>query len=138
MGRNSANKLKTDFDLQMKNFTSSGILTRSLLKCLWAEREFTEETYEKMEELLQMLDLCYKETIPLGNGDKKIMFRFPWFLQDADEKYNQYVTTQWGSNVPFTMLQYTICYQFSHRIPSTIYERFCVRLQRHLQPGFCI
>ncbi len=35
-------------------------------------------------------------------------------------------------------MQYKICYQFSHRIPSTIYERFCARLQRHLEPGVCI
>ncbi len=64
-------QLKTDFDLQMTNFTASGILTRPLLKCLWAERELDEEIYEKMEELLQMLDLCYKESIQLGSGDQE-------------------------------------------------------------------
>ena len=41
----------------------------------------------------------------------------------------------WPEKLPLGALQYTLTYCFCHRIPSVIYERFCVRLQRHLQRG---
>ena len=46
-----------------------------------------------------------------------------------------FLKTLWPEKLPTNTLQYTLTYCFCHRIPDGIYERFCVRLQRHLQTG---
>ncbi len=124
--------MKNEFQIQLANFIDTGILTKPLLQCLWHEMEFTRETHRKMEDLLHMLDLCYVETC-----NNEMLFRFPWFLQKTHVQHTNFIRSNWQHEIPKGMLQYNIYYQFFHTIPSTIYERFCVRLQRHLEPGKC-
>ncbi len=124
---------KSEFDPQLRSFADSGILKRPLLKCLWAGMRFSEGLFLKMEELLRMLDLCYVFS-DVSNPQEEILLRFPWFLPPADEGYHQFIKQRWPGKMPENMLQYSIFYEFFHRIPSPIYERFCVRLHRHLIP----
>ena len=58
--------------------------------------------------------------------------RLPWFVQDENMDF---LKDLWPEKLLSNTLQYTFTYCFCHRIPGVIYERFCVRLQRHLQTG---
>ena len=80
-----------------------------------------------MVEILTMLDICFVD------GEKQDdMLRLPWFVQDEGMNF---LKNLWAQKLPPNTLQYTLTYCFCHRIPGVIYERFCVRLQRHLQAG---
>ena len=74
-----------------------------------------------------MLDLCYGS----DESTNSIMW-LPWFIQNEDMRF---LKDLWPDKLPPGTLQYTLTYCFCHRIPGSIYERFCVRLQRHLQKG---
>ena len=77
--------------------------------------------------MLTMLDLCYNDSESLDSR-----LRLPWFVQDENMDF---LKDLWPEKLPSNALQYTLSYCFCHQIPGVIYERFCVRLQRHLQRG---
>ncbi len=125
---------ESEFKSQLLSFVASGLLQRSLLKCLWSSMKFSSRLFLKMEELLRMLQLCYVVS-DVSDPSQEILMRFPWFLPQPDENHQQFINQQWPENVPERMLQYNIFYKFFHRVPSSIYERFCVKLHRQLLPG---
>ena len=116
------------FDDQVKTFVQTGILGMELLQCIWESLNFNKESFESMIDVLTMLDLCYKSS---SENEEKL--RFPWFVLREDVE--NVLEKQWPTQLPLDTLQYTLTYCFCHKIPGTIYERFCVRLQHHLQPG---
>ena len=118
---------KSKFQHEVTRFTQTGILNPLLLKCIWKKFEFSQDVFETMVEMLTMLDLCYID----GQGTNG-MLRMPWFVQDEDMSF---LHDFWPKKLPPGMLQYTLTYCFCHWIPGVIYERFCVRLQRHLPAG---
>ena len=118
---------KSNFQDEVTRFTQTGILNTLLLRYIWKEFNFSQEVFDTMVEMLTMLDLCYKD----GESPDS-MLRLPWFIQDENMDL---IKDLWPEKLPSNTLQYTLTYCFCHRIPGVIYERFCVRLQRHLQAG---
>ena len=118
---------KSKFQEEVTSFIQTGILNPLLLRCIWKEFEFSEEVFNTMVEILTMFDLCYSD----GESPDS-MLRLPWFVQDEDTTF---LVNLWPTKLPLGTIQYTLTYCFCHRIPGVIYERFCVRLQRHLQRG---
>ena len=118
---------KSNFLDEIRRFTQTGIFNPVLLRCIWKEFEFSQEVFDTMVEMLKMLDLCY-----VDEQGPDHMFRLPWFVQDAEMEF---LAELWPKKLPPNTLQYTLTYCFCHRIPGVIYERFCVRLQHHLQKG---
>ena len=118
---------KSQFQVDLTRFTHIGILKPAMLKCLWKKFNFSEEIFNTMVEILAMLELCY-----IDDQGPECMLRLPWFVQDEDVRF---LKEMWPEKLPSNTLQYTLTYHFCHRIPGVIYERFCVRLQRHLQAG---
>ena len=119
--------LKSKFQEEVISFTQTGILNPLLLRCIWNKFDFRQEIFDTMVEMLTMLDLCYKD----GKSPENRL-RLPWFVQDENMNF---LEDLWPEKLPPSTLQYTLTYCFCHRIPGVIYERFCVRLQRHLQTG---
>ena len=119
---------RTKFQDAVTRFIQTGILSPMLLKCIWKELELSQDMlFNTMVEMLTMLDLCYSD-----RQSPDCMLRLPWFVQDKDMST---INDLWPGKPPPETLQYTFTYCFCHRIPGVIYERFCVRLQRHLQKG---
>ena len=118
---------KSNFQAEVTRFIKTGIFSPQLLTCVWQEFKFSQGELETMVEMLTMLDICFIDGENQGN-----MLRIPWFIQDENMNF---LTTLWAQKLPWKTLQYTLTYCFCHRIPGVIYERFCVRLQRHLQAG---
>ena len=120
-------KFKSKFLDDVRRFTQTGIFDPLLLRCIWKQFEFSQEVFDTMIEMLTMLDLCYRD-----EQSSDSMLRLPWFIQETDMSF---LNNMWPEKLPQGALQYTLTYCFCHRIPGVIYERFCVRLQRHLQRG---
>ena len=118
---------KSNFQEEVTSFTQTGILNPLLLRCIWNKFEFSQKLFDTMVEMLTMLDLCYSD----GESPDSLL-RLPWFIQDEDMSF---LINLWPKKLPLGTIQYTVTYCFCHRIPGVIYERFCVRLQRHLQTG---
>ena len=118
---------KSQFHVDLTKFTQTGILNPVLLKCLWRKFNFCEEIFNTMVEILTMLELCY-----IDEQGPESMLRLPWFVQNEDMGF---LKNLWSEKLAPKTLQYTLTYCFCHRIPGVLYERFCVRLQRHLQAG---
>ena len=119
--------LKSNFEYEVTRFTQTGILSSLLLRYIWKEFDFSQELFDTMLEMLTMLDLCYKDS-----QSPNSTLRIPWFVQDENMNFLQDL---WPEKLPCNTLQYTLTFCFCHRIPGVIYERFCVRLQRHLLTG---
>ena len=118
---------KTEFDMQLKVFMQTGNLNSMLLRCFLEKFNFTPKTFDTMIELLVMFELCYKSTEP-----EETILRFPWFMQNGG---GDFLANEWSKCPSPSSLQFSLHYCFCHRIPGMIYERFCVRLQHHLQRG---
>ena len=118
---------KSKFREEVTSFTQTGILNPLLLRCIWNKFDFSKEIFDTMVETLRILDLCYSDGQDTGR-----MLRLPWFVQDEDMSF---LINLWPEKIPPDKIQYTLTYCFCHRIPGVIYERFCVRLQKHLQTG---
>ena len=119
--------LRCNFQDEVTRFTQTGILSPLLLRCIWKEFNFDQKIFDTMVEMLTMLDLCYRD-----EQSSDSMLRLPWYIQETDMSF---LNSMRPENLPQGVLQYTLTYCFCHRIPGVIYERFCVRLQRHLQRG---
>ena len=70
---------KSKFQDELTRFTHTGILSSSLLRCIWNKFDFNQEVFDTMVEMLTMLDLCYRD-----EQDPNSMLRLPWFVQDED------------------------------------------------------
>ena len=116
---------RSKFEAEVRRFVQNGILNPVLLRCIWKKFEFTLEVFDTMVDILTMLDLCYRD-------EQSSELRLPWFVQNGDMDF---LEDLWPETLPPNILQYTFTYCFCHRIPGVIFERFCVRLQRHLQTG---
>ena len=132
---------KTAFDTELAAFHKTGILSKNLLKCIWESIGLDGDRFDAMKHVLIQLELCYTEEdtlkkvqdIEISETKSSTLLRFPWFVHRDD--FEEGVKRRWPETLPPRKLQYTLVYNFFHRIPSTIYERFCVRLQNHLIPG---
>ena len=122
---------KTDFDADVVTFTETGLLTDDLLQFIWQPLKLNAEKREVLKHLLIHLDLCY---IDDSTEDDKAnsSLRFPWFLSKYDEE--GLVQRAWPETIPPLHVQFSLIYHFVHRVPPAIYERFCVRIQKHLIP----
>ena len=118
---------KSNFQDEVTRFTQTGNLNPLLLRYIWKQFDFSEELFDTMVGMLTMLDLCYNDSESLDSR-----LRLPWFVQDENMDF---LKDLWPEKLPSNALQYTLSYCFCHQIPGVIYERFCVRLQRHLQRG---
>ena len=118
---------KSNFQDEVTRFTQTGNLNPLLLRCIWKQFDFSEEVFDTVVEMLTMLDLCYNDS---ESPDSRL--RLPWFVQDENMDF---LKDLWPEKIPSNTLQYSLSYCFCHRIPGVIYERFCVKLQRHLQRG---
>ena len=117
---------RSEFDAQLTRFTQTGIMDPKLLKCIWQPLGLNKETFHILVQILILLELCYK-------CSNLTLLRFPWFVDKEDTK--GICERQFQKSLPAGMLQYSLYYSFSRRIPSTIYERLCVRFQLYLLPG---
>ncbi len=63
---------KTEFDTSLDVFLSTGVLSPELLYCIWTGGDIEENMFDKMGDILKMLELCFEE-----NG----ILHFPWFIQ---------------------------------------------------------
>ena len=79
------------------------------------------------------MDLCYCDTKASGDKDSDLVMRFPWFIQREDEE--GVLEEKWPKLQPSGIIQYSLVYRFFHKVPSTLFERFCVRIHKHLVPG---
>ena len=131
---------KTTYDTELVAFHQTGILSKNLLECIWESIGLDADRFDAMKHVLIQMELCYTEDIhkkvqdpEMGEKKSATLLRFPWFVHRDD--FEEGVKNQWPETLPPRKLQYSLVYNFFHRIPSTIYERFCVRLQNHLLPG---
>ena len=134
---------KTAFDTELAAFHQTGILSKNLLKCIWESIGLDADRFDAMKHVLIQLELCYTEedtctlekvqNLEMSETKSSTLLRFPWFVHRDD--FGEGVKGRWPEALPPRKLQYSLVYNFFHRIPSTIYERFCVRLQNHLIPG---
>ena len=118
---------KSEFEAEVSRFVQTGIIHSDLLRCIWKPFHFSNQLFDTMIEILSMLELCYR-----SRENTNSIMRLPWFIQNEDMSF---LKDLWPDKLPPCTLQYTLTYCFCHRIPGAIYERFCVRLQRHLQKG---
>ena len=121
---------RTEFDSELTAFHQTGNLTEYLLKCIWNTIDPQMEHFETLKQMIIQLELCCIEE---GKEKNPPLLRFPWFVHREDSE--GIVAKQWPESLPPGRLQYSLVYTFFHRIPSTMYERFCVRLQNYLTPG---
>ena len=120
---------RTQYDSELTSFHQTGILSENLLNCLWNTIDPQMEHFETMKQMVIQLELCFIEE----GRENTPLLRFPWFVHREDSE--GIVAKQWPESLPPGRLQYSLVYTFFHRIPSTMYERFCVRLQKYLTPG---
>ena len=125
----SSSTQKLMFSSELTTFHQTGNLTENLLKCICNTIDPPMEHFETLKQMIIQFELCCIEE---GKGNAPLL-RFPWFVHQKDSE--GFVAKQWPKDLPPGRLQYSLVYTFFHRVPSTMYERFCARLQKHLTPG---
>ena len=122
----------------MATFAETGLLADHLLQIIWEPLEQNAAKRKILKQFLINLDLCYidnqAENDQVSSEDNIISssFRFPWFVSRDDEE--GLVDREWSEAIPPSHVQFSLIYRFFHRIPPATYERFCVRIQKHLAP----
>ena len=121
------------FNLQKNNFINHGLLDRSLLKCLWASYDLSDNELEAMIALWKVNNHCFEENPEQGENSAKPLahlLRFPWFI-----KQTTFMGNNWPDSVPDEQLELCYVYTFFRILPSALYERISVRLQYILAQG---
>ena len=119
---------ETDFNADVETFVETGLLTDNLLQNIWNPMKLNAATREALKHLLINLELCYIDN-SLKVDRVSSSLRFPWFVRRDDEK--GVIERKWPGVIPALNVQFSLIYRFFNRIPPAIYERFCVRIQKH-------
>ena len=127
----SPGQREIDFNTDVKTFAKTGLLTDHLLQNIWKPLKMNAATREALKHLLINLDLCYVDN-SLKVNKVNSSLRFPWFVSRDDNE--GMIDREWPEAIPALHVQFSLVYDFYHRVPPAIYERFCVRIQNHLTP----
>ena len=122
------------FYLYKAHFLNTGLLSRELLQCLWSSYELDKNELEGMIELIKANNHCFEDTIDDENTDiphSDCLLRFPWFIK-IPALSTEFWESNWPENLPEDCLEFQYVYTFFRRLPSTLYERISVRLQKIL------
>ena len=122
------------FDLSKAQFLNTGFLSRELLQCLWLSFKLNGNELEGMIELIKANNHCFEDTTDddssyVPHSDR--LLRFPWFIK-TPALSKSFWDFYWTKQVPEGCLEFQYVYTFFRRIPSTLYERISVRLQKIL------
>ncbi len=119
-----------EFDLDKRIFLSSGLMSKELLQCQWSDVDGND--FQSMIDLLIANDLCFEDD-RVETGSRETSFRkrlrFPWFVNTPHPPDSLW-KEDWPATVPQGEVELRYVYTFSKRLPSTLYERISVRLQR--------
>ena len=124
---------EVQFETDIRQFCQTGILTQKLLKCIWEPINLQEEDFDKFVLILRNLDLCYPESEETKAKEEQDVLRFPWFVQEEDTE--GILDRKWPRLLPSGTMQYSLVYNFYHKIPVPLFERLCVRMHSHLVSG---
>ncbi|XP_013400285.1 uncharacterized protein LOC106166304 [Lingula anatina] len=69
---------KAKFDYAKKDVLQRGIISRTMLECLWRRFNLGKQGYDAMLELLENFEVCY--VVKEADEDR---YHFPWLLKDA-------------------------------------------------------
>ena len=125
---------ETDFNADVVTFTETGLLKDYLMQVIWEPLKLNATSRKILKHFLINLDLCYIDSRTENNSSTDDIIssslRFPWFVSRNDE--DGLVDREWPEAIPPLNVQLSLIYRFFHRVPPAIYERFCVRIQKHL------
>ena len=118
-----------EFEQIKMDLLREGIMPRELLKCLWKHKELDGRVFDAMIHLFVHLDLCY----PLRTDEdgQVASLRFPWFLKDGVPDTALVQQILFGPPA-VTCLRFSLEYEFLSICPPPLYEKFAVRLHRHV------
>ncbi|XP_013378813.1 malignant fibrous histiocytoma-amplified sequence 1 homolog [Lingula anatina] len=114
--------------MEMDDYTLRGIVSRNLLKNLWKTFNLNHFDIDTMTELLKSLELCYE--VPCKSiMSKDSAYHFPCLLTEGKPEH---LSTKWPHEISHEKHQLSLRFQFHHGCPCGVYEKFSVRLHRHL------
>ena len=115
------------FEERKQDLLKRGIMSRTLLNCLWKDHQIEEDVFDAMIDLFTHLDLCY----PMEKEGHQDGLRFPWFLTDdvpdvSCVKKLMHEAPCSGSH------RLSLKYVYPAMCPTPLYHNFVVRLHRHI------
>ena len=118
--------MEREFQEALQEFHRTGNLPHELLMCIWSNLNVEDDITEALRDIIIKFELCYADPA-------SALLRFPWFVQEDDSAGN--IQQKWSEDTTSDVLIHTVVYEFFDRVPATVYERMCVKLQRHLKAG---
>lgn len=120
------------FDLAMEEFLMRGMMPVELLQFCLHQFRLSVDALDTFVSLMLKFDLCYE--VPKTLGCTKLIWaqkvlHFPWFLSE-DTPSN--LETLWPGKTPPHMVELRMIVQFQHKGPPNFFEKFSVRLQKHI------
>ena len=122
------------FDQDKQTLLGSGVMTQTLLRCVWAE--FLKESDEIFSQLIKMLThfglAC--EMPAVGNdidapdGPPSVCYLIPWFFKNTRPKS---MSNQWPARADAEQVEVTAGYALPQYVPVGLFQRFSVLCHKH-------
>ncbi|XP_013416217.1 malignant fibrous histiocytoma-amplified sequence 1 homolog [Lingula anatina] len=112
------------FESAKRDVLRRGIISRTMLECLWRRFNFGKQGLDAMLELLEKFEICY-----VVNGVDEDKYHFPWLL---DEDLPEGVSSSWPAVPSRDESQITTELHFPITCPTGLYEMAAVHLHGHL------
>ena len=121
----------------VKRFSSSGVASNLLLRCLFYAHGYSELAQSVTLEVLCMIGVCYEtESAYPGHGQS---YYLPWFSRHCSSNTGNQIPfpsgTVWPGRIPMGHLELQGCFKFYKRIPLSLFEQLMVRVHSGLHPG---
>ena len=117
------------FQQAKENLLERGIMSCDLLKCLWKHKQLDEEVFTAMMHLFIHMGFCFAQD--RDQSGEVISLRFPWFLNEKVPDDPDLRQILFGAPT-MTRLRITFEYEFLSMCPPPMFEKFSVRMHRHI------
>ncbi|XP_013405562.1 uncharacterized protein LOC106170298 [Lingula anatina] len=114
------------FESAKQDALKRGILSTTLLECLWEKYDLGTPGFLAMQKLLKDFEVCY-----VVKGEEEDMIHFPWILEEGRPKD---LSSKWQTTpLPRDALQISTEVHFAGPCPIGLYETAAVHLHEHLK-----
>lgn len=109
---------------------NEGRISRPLLKSIWFyQRNIKRDTFNRLLDILPLLNICYKETDPdllKAKPALQYLLVIPWFCKS--DSYSK-LSAIWPSSASVGTIEKRISFKFPFQMPVGLFEIICASLQ---------
>ena len=132
-----------NFEIEKKELIEHGLLSESLLRCIWYDAVPEESDFKKLAPLLYYFDVGYQMTVKEAeNEGKEIGKRYILIPALMPKARPSVLDEKWPENTPEDYFEAKSVYKFCSRVPVGLFERQMVRSHQgsdymfHWKEGF--